>query len=323
MKNVVKLVGACVAIELLTACGGGGDDSVASTKSYSQAEVKTAASLGAAVIEVTGERTLSGMGYLSGALAGLSIDDAASSQTVALPCASGTGSAKVTKATAHAGFIKDDEIEFIYNKCAFANGDLLNGAAKLTLKDAASFASSGGWSANFKAHATGFEVTTNSATLRYQGDFEFIQRTTNGLNSSVETFTVPSGYVLAVNALTGTTSAFVLSYGPGLTFEAGDVTSPNSATRKITGPVVATLPRLPSGRLTFATPTTLTGTRTAANLFLPIAGVFNVSVESQGSQTLATSTTVNTGGVTVSGDSDGNGSLDLVFNATWAALLTP
>ena len=327
MSSYFKLVSTCVALAALSACGGGGgDDSVATTNIYSQANVKNVAGLGALVLQITDSRTVSGMSFLGGSVAALATDDAAGAQTVSIVCSSGTGSAKVTKPVAHVGLKQDDEVLFVYDRCVGANGFLLNGTAKLTLKDTASVASSGDLSANFKADVTDFEVTTNGSSLRYEGQFDFDFSTTDSLNSSSGTFTVPSGQALTVEGMTGTTSVFTVTYGEGLTFEAADVSAPNSATRKFSGSVVAAIPAYPSGTLTFATPTALTGVRVAAGnnvAFSPSAGVFNVSLASQGTQTLPTSTTINANGVTVSGDSDGNGSLDLVFNTTWQALQTP
>jgi len=327
MNRSFKFVCSCIAAAALGACGGGGgDDSSVGAHNYSQVDVKNVAGLGALVLEITNSRAVFGMSFLGGSVAALATANAAGVQTVPLACGSGTGSAKVTKPAAHAGLKQDDEVLLTYDRCAGANGILLNGTAKLTLKDAASVASSGDLSASFKADVTDFDVTTNGSTLRYGGQFDFAFSTTDSLNVSGGSFTVPSGQALIVKAMSGSASAFTMTYGAGLKFEAADVGAPNSATRKFNGPVVAAIPAYPSGTLTFATPTVLTGVRVAegSNVsFSPRAGVLNVSLASQGTQTLATSSTVNGSGVTVSGDSDGNGSLDLVFNTTWQALQTP
>jgi hypothetical protein len=70
-------------------------------------------------------------------------------------------------------------------------------------------------------------------------------------------------------------------------------------------------------RLTIATPVALSGS-TLSGSFAANAGEIHATATDQD---LVTATTINGADATVSGDTDRNGSLDLVFSTTLAALL--
>ena len=200
---------------------------------------------------------------------------------------------------------------------------MVNGVARLTAQSTIVPAIGGNFAVSFEANMTGFSYTSDSKTARYDGVANVVFGMTGGGNSTGLNFAIPAGksfstlitpYV-AGKAMT----AVSIEYGAGTTFAGSDAVTPNSASRKLDGSIVMSTGGAASLPLAISTRSTLSGT-TTTGLFVPTSGVIATKATDEN---IATSTTVSGVRATVSGDTDGDGSLDLVFDSSWSALMTP
>ncbi len=319
MNQVFKTIGSAVALASLAACGGGGDDAGSGPSKYRESDVKNVATLGAIASGMTGDRVGPALSFLGGVLQGLSLDTGGSRSTGTTSCAtggsgSGTLSAVVTKSAVRAGMAVGDQVTYTFANCVFANASFtFNGTVKLTAQTDAVNLNSATYQVGYSAAFTNFSVKAGALTTTLGGSANAVSSLTSG-NAASGTFTVPSGQSLTAVISGGAAGPFSLTYGAGTTFAGSDVTSPNSASRKLDGAVSAGASGA-TAPLTIATPVALTGTLSNAGQFSATSGVLNTK-----SSDLATSVTFSGTGATVSGDSDRNGSLDLVFQSSWAAL---
>jgi hypothetical protein len=136
-----------------------------------------------------------------------------------------------------------------------------------------------------------------------------ISQLSNG-NITTNAFTVPDG-----SSYSHAASGVDVRFAPQATAAFSESASNNAGSFILEGG--ASLVTAPGTlAVTFKTPSPLTGPR-AAGYVVPATGVFNTTSTTQ---TLATSVLFSGNVVTVSGDTDKNGSLDLVFGSTWAEL---
>ena len=308
MNQVFKTIGSAIALSALAGCGGGGDDAGSGPTKYRESDVKNVVTLGAIASGMTGDRVGPALSFLGGILQGLSLDAGGSRSTGTTSCAtggsgSGTLSAVVTKSAVRAGMAVGDQVTYTFTNCVFANASFtFNGTVKLTAQTDAVNLNSATYQVGYSATFTSFSVKAGALTTTLGGTANAVSSLTSG-NAASGTFTVPAGQSLTAVISGGAAGPFSLTYG-----------SPNSASRKLDGAVSAGASGA-TAPLTIATPVTLTGTLSNAGQFSATSGVLNTK-----SSDLATSVTFSGTGATVSGDSDRNGSLDLVFQSSWAAL---
>jgi len=209
-----------------------------------------------------------------------------------------------------------DRVTVTYVQCdASYTGFVVDGTVKLTARTPTTAFSFSGYTAGFEAEMTGLSITDSTALHRYKGVLE-IEANRIGVGTSSGSFAVPAGKLFTGTTFVGSTPV-VLAYGAGTTFAQTDTNlPPYIATRKLDGPVAIGVGSAGVVSLAITTPTALSG----STLFDPLdatAGVIGIAASDENP---SVSVTVKAASVTVSGDSDGNGSLDLAFDTTWAAL---
>lgn len=151
---------------------------------------------------------------------------------------------------------------------------------------------------------------------RYGGEVEVVSAITAADIVSTR-FAVPAGATFDV-VLSAARPTFSVVYGPRATFAMTSTESANSASVQLDGAVAA-------GRagslvpMAIATPAVLAG-QLPTEVFVVTSGAL---VARSTAQSPSTSVTVAGDKVTVRGDTDHDGAPDLVFETTWAALVTP
>ena len=316
MKLTVKLGGCAVTAAALAACGGG-SDSAPEAKQYSQHEVKNVASLGVLVSGVVSNRAGFALGLFGGTLVRYSTVASGSVPMVQETCGlangkTGTLSRTITKSAFRTGLAAGDQISTTYANCDVGYGTVLNGMVVLTVQEPAVNMTLNDYDSHFQASMSSFSMkaAVGDASILFgsiAGTAKMV-----GANRFSGGFTVPNAHVFGISS-----GALVLSIGSGATYARTDVTYPDAATYVLNGDVTvaANGTNLP---LRIATPNTLSGT--IVNGYLaPRTGTITVK---DLSRNIATSTSVNGVSASVSGDTDGNGSMDLQFSSTWAGLMS-
>ncbi|XVJ70252.1 MAG: hypothetical protein HEQ39_11815 [Rhizobacter sp.] len=221
-------------------------------------------------------------------------------------CDSGTFLFSVTKSGSRLGLDAGDSLLIIFSNCSFS-GLVFNGSMRLTAQGNISNVSSA-YNIRYLATMTNWSVRNGSLTTTTSGNMDI-----NSSNTAIA-FTVPTNQ--SVTSASTVSSGTVTSiYRAGTTALSVDTISPNTASRKLDGTVVVSTS---SGQLTFdvATPTAFAGT-TSGGRFEPNTGAMTFR-QPGGTSNASISISGNT--ATVSGDTDGNGTPDLSFTTTWAAL---
>lgn len=319
MNQVFKAIGSTTAIAVLTACGGGGDSGGSSVK-YTQADVKNTATLGVLTSVVSGDKVGAAMAFLGGVLQGFSTDVNGSRSVPTVSCASGGAgggslTASVNKTAVRTGLAVGDNITYTFANCTFGSTGLtFNGTVKLTAQNEAANLDSATYQVSYQASLTGFSMKSGTTTTNFSGIANVVSSLTSN-NTSSGSFTVPTGQTFSAVVTGGSGGPFSMDFAAGTTFTGTEVTSPNAATRKLDGSVSVgtTGAAVP---LVITTPAALSGT-ISSGLFVGTFGVVNTKAPN-----LATSVSISGTNASVSGDTDGNGSLDLVFSTTWTALTT-
>jgi len=323
VSQAFKIVATSIAIATLSACGGGGDASSPPSR-FTQADVKGVATLGAQAIEETGQGAALGFAYWGGWVEAMAYDSGGSrSSDASGMCTTGTARVEVVKSAIRTGLATGDQVTLAADNCAVAGaGIVVSGVVKLTAQETIVAPSGGDFTLRFSADATGFSYTNASQSVQLNGVANTVIAFSGGGNTTALSVAVPDGHSLSA-LLTAYQAgkalpAISVEYGAGTTFDVSDTSTPNSATRKLNGVVVMSAAGA-SMRLAISTPSALLGT-TSTGLFVPSSGVINTTTTDEN---LATSTTVSGVRASVSGDSDRDGSLDLVFDSSWSALVTP
>jgi hypothetical protein len=315
VSQVRKLIASVTSLVALAACGGGGDSPPLAK--YSQTDIKNVAALGVLTTAITGDKVGFDLGFFAGFLQGLSTDTGGSRTVTNASCVingsgGGTLTTTITKSAVHTGLIAGDQVTLTAVNCTVGGtSQTINGTAALTAQSTVVSTVSGTFKLSYQADLSNFSVKTSASTTNAIGVINAVYELT-GNNSVAQSFTVPAGHAFAASVATGS-NLFVMSYDAATTFASTDVISPNSASRKLDGTLTAgtTAATVP---LVVATPTALSGT-TTSGLFVATSGAINTK-----SNDLPTSITFSGNTATVSGDTDGNGSLDLTFLSSWAAL---
>jgi hypothetical protein len=318
MSSFFKFTVSVMAAAALTACGGGGGGGGDSPR-YSQADVKNVAILGASSLVLTGDRVGLILFFFGDLLQGISTDAGGSRSGSATSCAgsgggSGTVAFNLTKSAVRTGLAAGDQLAYTFSNCSFSTGGLvLNGTVVLTAQTAASNLNVNTYQVGYRVAATNFSTASGGTTTAVSGTFDANSALSGG-NTDTQRFTVATGQSLTANIRTGS-SVVSIAYSPTTTFVSTDTASPNSATRKLDGPLTMAT-TAGSAAVDVTTPTTLAG-NTSSGAFVATSGQVTAKTTD-----LATSTSISGNTVTVSGDSDRNGSLDLVFSTTWTGLFT-
>ena len=205
-----------------------------------------------------------------------------------------------------------------YAKCAIAGtGYVVDGVAKLTAKTVVAAPGSSDYSVGFEATMAGFSINIGGKLSQYEGVLD-INSSVTANNVYGFSLAVPAGKTFSDTMSGGGNTPIRLVYNAAATFAETAVVTPNTASLKLDGSVSVGVGSLGSLPLLIATPVALSGTESTGT-FVANSGVININSTSRN---LATSTTFSGANASVSGDSDGNGSLDLVFDSTWAALVS-
>ena len=324
MTQVVKIIGSTIAVAALSACGGGGDSGATPSK-FTQAEVKAVATLGLLAVEGSGGVVSLGFAYMGGLMESLAGDSGGSrSIDLTAMCTSGTTRLDVIKTAVRTGLISGDQVTVTADQCAVAGtGFVLNGVTKLTAQNTLAARVGGNYVLSFEAAMTGFTFTADGKTTQFDGVANAAVDVTGDGNTTSVGFAVPAGRTFSAMTTPYEAGkalpAISITYGAGTTSVASEVSAPNNASRKLDGSITLSTGGAPAMSLVISTPSILLGT-TATGPFVATSGVIDTKATDEN---VATSTTVSGVRATVSGDTDGNGSLDLVFDSSWLTLMTP
>lgn len=187
-----------------------------------------------------------------------------------------------------------------------------NGTATFTATNNLANLSTSSFDYGVDVKLTNFSARYRSSLATFDGVATLTTKFVSSNLSLAQKLTVPANQTLRV-VLNNQT----LEYAGGASVSITTVALPNSATARMDGDVKVTS----AGKtvaLSVSTPITLSGNTTNAGQFLATSGTITVK---DTARNIATSTNVSGTNASVSGDTDGNGSLDLVFSATWLLLL--
>ena len=184
-----------------------------------------------------------------------------------------------------------------------------NGNAAFTAQSLIAGLSSTSYDMAFRATFDDYSVSLNNSPLRFSGVIIGTSKL-DGVTTNYG-FTVPAGEFFSVNGA-GLTTRYLSS----VNFSMSNTTTPNTFSRRLNGDITLQTTGTPVA-LTLQVTTALSGTRSASGTTVPTSGSFTTR---NTGMNLLTSASINGAVVSVSGDSDSNGTLDLVFSTTWAAL---
>jgi hypothetical protein len=316
MKCISNTLGLALFITALAGCGGGGSDNgnaQPAAQPRTQDEVKATATLGLLTTEITSQRDAFTLSYLAGTLVGLSGISSGSVPLNNISCTSGTHTRTVTKSATRIGLAAGDAVTDTFSNCDVIAGTIVNGAVTITAQNAVVNASVGNYDISYSAELSGFSIKNNNVTTTYAGSIVATAKASGG--TYAVTFVVPAAKTLRMEDGGG----FVCLYQSGATFAM--TAAGSSETHRLDGSVVVskTLTTTPGIPLALSTTQDLSGS-TASGRLVATVGTLNVR---ETTTNLATSLAFSGSTATVSGDSNGDGSMDLVFRSTWDGLLVP
>jgi hypothetical protein len=204
------------------------------------------------------------------------------------------------KAAARAGFAAGDRVNMVFSACSFNAAGInvvLNGTAETTLDQDLVF--------NGASNFTSTIGAGSAATFGGGGNAQL----QDGASGTTVGLTVPTG-----GRMTTTVGGAGVTYNPGVSFTFTEGVT-NTGSLRVNGPLITSgggfsLP------ITLTTPTTLTGPVDVISVVTPTAGELRITGAGPEASITAAATSV-----TVRGDSNGDGSLDLSFVTTWPQLL--
>jgi hypothetical protein len=293
----------------LAACGGGDDTPAPAPSTYTQAEVLISAKLGALTAGISQQRVPFLLAFFGGFLQASSTDDGGSG-SFELACAGGgTRTIVIVKSAPRVGFAVGDSITTTNTNCVL-NGYTFNGTATLTAKTAIANLPAASYAFDYTAELVAFSIGISTLTTVHDGTISATSRADNS-NVYASTLQVPSA-----RSYSSVAANLKLEYAPGTTLTETETVSSSSGTLSIAGTVTVStgstaLPVL------LATPTALAGPVSATGTMSMTAGTLEAK---DMLQNIATSMTFAGTTAAVRADSDQNGSLDLSFASSWAAL---
>jgi hypothetical protein len=324
----------------LSACGGGGGDAPVAAPAPAPAP---APAVNAAVFTQNDARLLAGLGlstaqlvylqsqqeqlFIGGLFQGLTVGTASGSfAPTTVSCASSAGgsgslTASESKSGVYVGYKTNDSQTISYNACKFASSStVLNG--KYTLVSRGNYSNLSPNSAvEYSVTTTDFDISIGNGTSTFKSRSNGVQTakfdtTVGGQSAPDVTLAVASGRTVAsFSPATSLSPSFTFAMAPGMALSAKLTAAGNFAT-SLDGGLSMTFPTGTVPML-FGTSPVLTG---PASTTLPTAGVLRVK---DTGLNLQTETTYLGAIATVKADTNRDGILDLTFNTTPQALLTP
>jgi hypothetical protein len=338
MNKVLKACFVVGAGLVITACGGGGDDGVTPSAAaptatsstgpiaiaptvvtkYTEADVRKTAQMAALAKTLDGTVLMERLAVLPGYVYGASIDAGGSRTLPTMSCTnlggrSGTISSNFTKSATRSGLAVGDTLTLFLNNCDFGPDiGIYNGTARMTARATISLNSLTTFTIALRADLTELTSIADGMTSKFNGSVDMDVEISP--ISATFKFAVPADQTM-VAEVGSSTGSYKLAHAQGTTFTRKQFLS--VTTDKLDGAITMTV-NGDSRSVTVETPTALSGSLSTDSfaLFVPTAGEFNIK-----SGDLSTSVSVNGNTVTVRGDSDGNGSLDLSFSTSWRALM--
>jgi hypothetical protein len=320
VSQVFKVGASLLMALVLSACGGGGDagsPEPANGTKYTQDDIKSVAAAGLVPATFILTDNGAGIGVLGGFLVSRTSQTGGSTGPVVESCVvngNGHGSLtySVTKSAFRTGFAAGDQVVVTFNDCDRGGGIVNNGTATFTATNNLANLSTASFDYGVDVRMTNFSARYRSSLATFDGVATLITKFLSSNLSLTQKLAVPAGQTLRV-----TLNNQVLEYAGGASVSIALVSIPNSATTRLDGDVKVTN----AGKtvaLSASTPITLSGSTNAAGQFLATSGTIAVK---DTARNIATSTTVSGNNTSVSGDTDGNGSLDLTFSTTWLSLI--
>lgn len=332
MNQLFKLIASTPFIVALVACGGGGggDDSptpgttpatTPATK-YTQADIQSVAAMGASSVAL-GYKGGAGLALLSAFLVPHTSRTAGSEGTTVRSCGdlfqlgAGTYSYSTTKSTTRRGFGVGDQLTVTFKDCKFNGSEpVVNGTAIYAATTSLADLAANNYDYPFDVMLIGLTVSYRGINLVSDGVANMHAKFLSSGNATLVTqkLTVPLGQTMRL-----TVNGQVLEYGGGASFIFSENSQPSGIALNTQLDGAIKFARAgQSTALVMATPTPLTGSADTQAVFTATAGTVAVK---DTVRNMATSTTLNGTTASISGDTDGNGSLDLIFNSSgWAAL---
>lgn len=283
---------------------------------YTQADVKNVALLGALTQVITATEVGSLLGFVSGLVQGTAEVTGGSTVLTAVACkVGGSFNFTTTKATERTGLAVGDQLAVSFVNCDVGDDLVLNGALTAVTKSDTANLPASDYRVAFDLSATSFVMTFRGSPSTFDGTISG-EHIVAAKNSFTAAFTVPAGP--SFTAVVGdATSALTYSYAEGTTFKSVDVISPNSASRQLDGQVSVKTATTSATPLTISTPAALAGTLTSGRFIATTGSTYTKATN----MNLATSVSVSGTTTTVSGDTDSNNTMDLVFTTTWEGLV--
>ena len=282
---------------------------------FTQADMQTNTALGATNQILAGNYTSVLLGFFVPLLQDLSNEVSGIGNLGQRSCVinnqgSGTFTLFANKSGVRLGLAPGDTMRFNFINCRLGTSAItFNGNAAFTAQSLIAGLSSTSYDMAFRATFDDYSVSLNNSPLRFSGVIIGTSKL-DGVTTNYG-FTVPAGEFFSVNGA-GLTTRYLSS----VNFSMSNTTTPNTFSRRLNGDITLQTTGTPVA-LTLQVTTALSGTRSASGTTVPTSGSFTTR---NTGMNLLTSASINGAVVSVSGDSDSNGTLDLVFSTTWAAL---
>jgi hypothetical protein len=337
----------------LSACGGGGSDAPAAAAPvsvtptpaattpvavtptptpsvFTQNDAKLAAGLGLSTAQLVYLQAQQEQGFIGGLFQGLTGGNASGSfPATTVSCASSAGGSGTftfgeTKSGTYVGYRVNDSQTLSFNACKFASSTVVvNGRYALVSRGNYVNLSSNS-AVEYSVTTTDFDISigtgTSAAKFRSNGiqtaKFDTIL---GGVNAPDVTLAVVSGRATAFfSPATALSPSFSFAMNPGMGINAKLTAASNFAISMDGG--LSGVFSAGSVPMLFATSSALTGPFSATAGLLPTAGTMRVK---DTALNLQTETTYLGSIATVKADTNRDGILDLTFNTTPQALMTP
>lgn len=331
-KSSSKYLLTLMAVAALSACGGGGSDTVvqlpALVTPYSQTTVKNVAGLGLLIVRTEASQVQNEQAFFALTLKSvINSSTGGSIPSTTASCASngaggGSFTLGITKSGVYAGLRANDTVSLLFSACDFGGtgstaSPTLNGAAVLTSKNTYSSLPAA-FSIQYDVATTNFDLISSASKLR-----------SNGIQAVTFDATVAGTGLPEINVVAGSTGYSSAFFSPA-TASAANLTN----TLKSGGAIYSKLGAgstfisgvngiidvlVSSGALSFtlATNTRLSGSN-ASGAAVPTAG--NLSTKDN-ALNLQTVTTIQGSNATVQADTNQDGSLDSTVTTPYVFLI--
>jgi hypothetical protein len=325
MNRVLQAPAIFVVLAILTACGGGGDSTTnpgstqpqpgVSLTQYTQSDVLGIAKLSALAMDDSDqgiELAVGLMGLNLGSSANINSGSTANTENcISERAAYGEVTRVVTKSAVRAGLVAGDRMTVTFTNCDYGmRGEVVyNGSFTLTVNSTLTNWDAARYEVPFQASMTNFSIKIRGVTKTFSGSIDAVAKS-DGDGVTSHNLSVPSGQTFSIAG-----PNLVTTFKAGANFVVTNSLAPASATRKLDG----TLSFASTGgtaNLDITTHAQLVGSL-ASGRFIATSGTVTAR---DLVRNIVTSLAVGGSSVSVGGDTDGNGSSDLVFNSSWTEL---